>query len=610
MSIRTVVLAVLLGVLAWGFWQSGDFTEIAAGVAIFLFGMMSLEQGFRTFTGGTLETLLEASTNRLWKSVGFGIASTTLMQSSTLVSLVTISFVSAQMIPLASGIGVVLGTNLGTTTGAWLIAGLGLRVNISAYAMPLLVFAIVLMFQRNKMAKGLGSILLGVGFLFLGIHYMKEGFDAFQGTFDLAAYSMEGMLGLLVYIGIGMLITVIMQSSHATLLVVITALAAGQVTYENGLALAIGANLGTAVTTALGGMTAHLGGKRLAVAHVVFNVTTALVAVMFMDWLRLGVDFGGNLLGFAEDDFLLRLALFHTLFNLLGVLIFAPFTKQLASLLERHVTFVSKRTVKPQFLHKDAFKVPEVTVAAVRKEVWHLYENAFALITHGLSLRRTVVRSEQSLSDAVARTQRIMPLDIDDDYEQRIKSLQSAIVEFISESGASGDIPAAATEQLYELRHASQNIVLAVKDMKHLHKNLGRQGLSRNRAIRERYDEIRLLLAGLLREIEQLRQEVPGASTVLALDAYKVRVERFYREFSVRLEASIRERRMRGAEATSLMNDAGYAYDIARMLIEAAQILLVAKEKEVRLAQSQLALSDEEIEAAAERVSSGEERTS
>lgn len=603
MTPRALVLAAVLGVLAWGFWQSGDFTEIAAGVAIFLFGMMSLEQGFRTFTGGTLETLLEASTNRLWKSVGFGIASTTLMQSSTLVSLVTISFVSAQMIPLAAGIGVVLGTNLGTTTGAWLIAGLGLRVNISAYAMPLLVFAVVLMFQRGNLAKGLGHILLGVGFLFLGIHYMKEGFDAFQETFDLAAYSMEGMAGLLVYIGIGMLITVIMQSSHATLLVVITALAAGQVTYENGLALAIGANLGTAVTTAVGGMTAHLGGKRLAVAHVVFNVVTALVAVLLMDWIRLGVDIGGNLLGFAKDDFLLRLALFHTLFNLIGVLIFAPFTRQFANLLERYVRFVSKRMVRPQFLHKEALKVPEVTVATVRKEVWHLYENAFALIAHGLSLRRTVIRSEQSLQEAVAHTRRIMPLDIDDDYEQRIKSLQSAIVEFISEGGAAG-LPQPAAEQLYELRHASQNIVLAVKDMKHLHKNLSRLGLSRNPAIRERYDEIRVLLAGLLREIEQLREEEPTASTVLALDAYRVSVERFYRGFSARLEEAIRERRMRGAEATSLMNDAGYAYDIARMLIEAAQQLLVAKEREVRLAQSQVALTDEEIEAAA----SGEEK--
>jgi len=605
MNFRAVVLALILGVLAWGFWQSADFTEIAAGVAIFLFGMMSLERGFRTFTGGTLETLLEASTNRLWKSVGFGIASTTLMQSSTLVSLVTISFVSAQMIPLASGIGVVLGTNLGTTTGAWLIAGLGLRVNISAYAMPLLVFAVVLMFQRGNLSKGAGNILLGVGFLFLGIHYMKEGFDAFQETFDLAAYSMEGMAGLLVYIGIGMLITVIMQSSHATLLVVITALAAGQVTYENGLAMAIGANLGTAVTTALGGMTAHLGGKRLAVAHVVFNVVTALVAVLFMDWIRLSVDIGGNLLGFAEDDFLLRLALFHTLFNLIGVLIFAPFTRQFANLLERYVRFVSKRTARPQFLNKDALKVPEVTVATVRKEIWHLYENAFGLIAHGLSLRRSVIRSEQSLQDAVAHTRRIMPLDIDDNYEQRVKSLQSAIVEFISEGGAA-DLPQSTVEQLYELRYASQNIVLAVKGMKHLHKNLSRFGLSRNQAVRDRYDEIRVLLAGLLREIEQLRKEEPTASTVRALDAYKVSVEHFHRDFSVRrLEEAIRERRISGAEATSLMNDADYTYDIAHLLIDSAQKLLVAKDKEARLAQSQVALSDEEIEAAVE---SGEQK--
>jgi len=594
-----IALILVMAVLAWGFWQSGDFTEIAAGVAIFLFGMMSLEQGFRTFTGGTLENLLHASTDRLWKSIGFGIVSTTLMQSSTLVSLVTISFVSAQMITLAAGIGVVLGTNIGTTTGAWLIAGLGLRVNIAAYAMPLLVFAVILLFQRSKVAKGLGSILLGVGFLFLGIHFMKEGFDAFQETVDLSAYAMDGMAGLLLYIGIGMLITIIMQSSHATLLVVITALAAGQVTYDNGLAMAIGANLGTAVTTALGGMTAHLGGKRLAVAHVVFNVVTALVAVLLMDWIRLAVDVGGNLLGFAKDDFLLRLALFHTLFNLLGVLIFTPFTKQFASLLERYVQFVSKLTVQPQFLHKDALKVPEVAVAAVRKEVLHLYENAFGLICHGLSLRRRVVRSEQPLQEAVTRTQRIMPLDIDDDYEHRIKSLQSAIVEFISESGAAG-LPAAEAERLYELRRASQDIVLAVKDMKHLHKNLSRLALSRNPAIRSRYDEIRVLLAGVLREIEALRaEEQPGASTVLALDASKVNIERFYREFSAGLEAAIRERHMRGAEATSLMNDAGYAYDVARMLISAAQTLLVSHEEDMRAAQTRLALSDEEIEAAA-----------
>jgi len=251
--VQRILLTAVFLVLGYAFWASPDLKEIAAGVALFLFGMISLETGFKAFTGGALETALRRSTDRLWKSIGFGVASTTLMQSSTLVSLVTISFVSAEMISLAAGIGIIMGANLGTTTGAWLIAGLGLRVDIAAYAMPMLVFGVILLLNRSRLLKGIGYLLLGIGFLFLGIHYMKEGFDALQEGFDLAAYAVPGLAGLLLFTAIGMAVTVIMQSSHATLLVIITALAAGQITYDNALALAIGANLGSAFTTALGG---------------------------------------------------------------------------------------------------------------------------------------------------------------------------------------------------------------------------------------------------------------------------------------------------------------------------------------------------------------------
>lgn len=575
MSLRNMALVLALAALAWGFWRSSDFTDIAAGVAIFLFGMMSLERGIHGFAGGTLERLLQAATDRMWKGMAFGIASTAIMQSSTLVALITISFVSAQMIPLVAGIAVVLGTNLGTTTGAWLIAGLGLRVDIAAYAMPLLVFGVVLLFQRGSLARGIGNILLGVGFVFLGIHFIKLGFEAFQHTVDLTAWQAHGLAGLLLYVGIGMLITVIMQSSHATLLVVIAALAAGQVSYDNALALAIGANLGTAVTTALAGFSAHLSGKQLAIVHVAFNLVTALVAVLFIDTLRLVVDAGGDLLGIGADAAALRLALFHTVFNLLGVVLFAPFTRPLAGLLERHVRIGAPQALQPQFLHADALKVPDVAVAAVRNEVLHLYDNAFGVIAHGLSLRRHVIRSGESLTDAVARTPRIMPVDFDEAYEQRIKSIYSAILEFISRTGVAG-LPAAAAEELYALREASQNIVLAVKDMKHFHKNLAWLGLSRNSAIRERYDAIRVLLAELLRVIEKLRAGAPDGGSASVLDAELAKLEGFRRDFTLALEAAIRERRIRASEATSLLKDAGYACDMGRMLASAARTLLVA----------------------------------
>ncbi len=172
---RRIILFTVFLVLAYGFWISPNLKQISAGVAIFLFGMLALEEGFRAFTGGLLEKILKKTTTGLWKSMSFGVVTTTLMQSSSLVSVITISFLSAGLISLASGIGIIFGANLGTTTGAWLVAGFGLKVDIAAYAMPMLVFGVILILQKSKHLKGVGYILAGLGFLFLGIHYMKEG---------------------------------------------------------------------------------------------------------------------------------------------------------------------------------------------------------------------------------------------------------------------------------------------------------------------------------------------------------------------------------------------------------------------------------------------------
>ncbi len=214
--LKKILLPTIFLTLTYGFWVSPEFKEIAAGVAIFLFGMLFLEEGFKRFTGGVLENLLRRTTDRLWKSFTLGVVSTTIMQSSSLVSVITISFLSAGLIGLAEGIGIIFGANLGTTTGAWIVAGFGLKVNISAYAMPMLVFGVILVMQRVKPLKGVGYVLAGLGFLFLGIHFMKEGFEAFKATLDLAEYAVPGLAGLLLFTLIGLAATVIMQSSHAT----------------------------------------------------------------------------------------------------------------------------------------------------------------------------------------------------------------------------------------------------------------------------------------------------------------------------------------------------------------------------------------------------------
>ncbi|NOR71246.1 MAG: Na/Pi cotransporter family protein, partial [Methylomarinum sp.] len=231
--IRNSLLFIVMLLLSYGFWISSDFKTIIAGISIFLFGMLSLQQGFRSFTGGILEKVLKAITSSLPKRLCFGVITTMIMQSSSLLSVLVISFISAGLLDLAAGIGIIFGANLGTTTGAWLVAGFGIKVNISAYAMPMLVFGVLLVLQKSKNLKGLGYILTGIGFLFLGIHYMKEGFEAFRGTIQLTDYALTGFLGLLVFVVLGVITTIIIQSSDATMVLIITALASSQVTYEN-----------------------------------------------------------------------------------------------------------------------------------------------------------------------------------------------------------------------------------------------------------------------------------------------------------------------------------------------------------------------------------------
>ncbi|NND91382.1 MAG: Na/Pi cotransporter family protein, partial [Granulosicoccus sp.] len=332
--LHKVLLPVVLLILAFGFWMSTDFKVISAGVAIFLFGMLSLEQGFNAFTGGTLERVLRRVTSNRLRSLGFGLVTTALMQSSSLVTVISISFLSAGLITLVAGIGIVFGANLGTTTGAWLIAGFGLKINIASYAMPMLVFGVVLLFQSTRRLKGIGYVLCGMGFLFLGIHYMKEGFDAFKDAIDLTRYSVTGYPGVLTYLLVGVVATVIMQSSHATLALTITALAAYQISYENALAIAIGSNVGTTITAILGSLSANEAGKRLAGAHLVFNLMSALITVLLIYELVDGVNWVADFLRIAEDDYTLKLAIFHTLFNTIGVIFMLPFIPRLAHALE------------------------------------------------------------------------------------------------------------------------------------------------------------------------------------------------------------------------------------------------------------------------------------
>ncbi|MDX1593563.1 MAG: Na/Pi symporter [Gammaproteobacteria bacterium] len=591
---RRIVLATIFAILAYGFWISPDFKTISAGVAVFLFGMLSLEEGFRAFTGGVLEQLLRRTTDRLWKSLVFGVVSTTLMQSSSLVSVITISFLSAGLLDLAAGIGIIFGANLGTTTGAWLVAGLGLKVDIAAYAMPMLVFGVILVFQKAKPLKGAGYILAGLGFLFLGIAFMKDGFEAFKETLDLSQFALPGLVGLLVYTLVGILATVVMQSSHATLVITITALAAGQVTYENALALAIGSNVGTTITAILGALSANVEGKRLAGAHLLFNVTTGLLAIVLIGPFAAAVDAISAGIGIADDDYTLKLAVFHTLFNLVGIAVMLPLLGRLVQALEHLLRAKAKHISEPRHLTDSARDFPDTAVEAVRKETLHIYENSRDVIAAGLYLRPSDLASDMPLDEIVSAPVHGNPPDIQEAYETRVKPLYNAVVAFISQSASGWGQRQMA--DLHWLRNANRNLVEAIKATKHLQKNLAVYVRSDNPYIRDEYNRLRMQVATVLRALEQARSDDEDADVaILALDGIRAALERGDEAFTDRLYGLIRERRITPQMGTSLMNDTGYAHDIQRDLIAMAQTLFAGPEHELAPAQRKLQLDEDEI---------------
>jgi len=251
-------------------FYSSDFKVIIAGIAIFLVGMIFMEDGFKLFSGGVLERALHVSTDSLPKAVATGVIATSIVQSSSLISIILISFLSAELITLSGAVGVIFGSNIGSTTTAWIISYLGLEIDIAAYAMPMIIFGTVFIFWDKKSYHGVGKILLGLGFVFLGIDYMKEGFEVLEGRFDLSKYAMEGYPGVLLYILFGIIATVIMQSSAATIALIITALATNQIIFINAIELAIGANIGTTITALLGALSSNSNGKRVALAHFSF----------------------------------------------------------------------------------------------------------------------------------------------------------------------------------------------------------------------------------------------------------------------------------------------------------------------------------------------------
>lgn len=574
--IKKGIFIIFLFVLAVLLYFNPNFKTISAGIAILLFGMIMLEEGFRVFTKGPLQNILRKATDKLWKSISAGAFVTALIQSSSLVSVITISFISAGLISLAGGIGLVFGANIGTTATAWLVAGFGLKIKISALAMPMLIFGLVFSFQKKESLKGIGNVLAGLGFFFLGIYYMKEGFDVFKQYIDLTEYAISGFLGVLVYTGLGIIITTVLQSSSATLALILTALAAGQIEYENALALAIGANVGTTITAVLGSLSSNIAGKRLAGAHLIFNVITGLVALVFIFPLASLVNTLSDSFGFAATDYTLKLALFHTIFNVIGVVIMIPFISRLESFLMRMLK--DKRVVKdisePKFLVESVLDVPGAAISALIKESKYLFKNAvFEIVAHGLNIHRTDIKSDVKIKKIVKKSTEDMHVDVEELYYNKVKTIYGEILRYATTAQTKFKLGKKQSKAITEIKVANRKMVEIIKDVREFNKNVTIALDSDNKYLSSEYDSYRKKVVKVLRVIHLFRTEEDSEIYAEKLAELKQEANENRRQSNKTMDKLIRKNHITAEMASSMFNDYTNVNDMVKKLIEVAELL-------------------------------------
>ena len=571
-NIKAILYSFFLLSVAYLLFLSSDAKIIIAGVAIFLVGMIFMEDGFKSFSGGVLEKVLKSTTSSFPKAIFSGFLSTSIVQSSSLISIIVISFLSAELISLSGAIGVIFGSNIGTTTTAWIVSTFGIKIKIAKLAMPMLIFGSIFLFNKNKTLKGLGNILLGLGFVFLGISFMKDGFEALKSGLDLASFAMQGYFGVFIYVLIGASATVIIQSSSATMALIITALATGQILYFNALSLAIGANIGTTITAILGSLASNSDGKRLAVAHFIFNIITAFVAVLFIYQLSDLVQYLSSFIGIKSHDYAMQLALFHTIFNVLGVILLLPFVSKLVNFLQTLFTKDSQELSHARYLDDTIINVPEVAILALQKEIVHLYDNATEALSHALSLHRhTYIGMNEDISKIVKSSVKQIDINLDDFYQKKIKSLYGEIINYATLSQE--DMSPEDKNRVYELKIACRDIVDTLKIVKELQKNINRFIKSKNPHIRDEYNFLREQIARVLDEIHTIRENDNEIDMIDRLKTLEKNLDKLDMLANGRIDSLIRHSKIDTKMATSLINDSLIAYEISKKLINIATLL-------------------------------------
>lgn len=356
-----------------------DVLTLIGSLGIFLYGMKLMSEALQKVAGQKMRSILAIMTKNKFVGILSGVLITALIQSSSATTVMVVSFVNASLLNLTQAFGVIMGANIGTTATAWIISLLGFKLDISALSIPIIAFSLPLLFSTKTNRRYIGELILGFALLFMGIGLLKSSVPDIQSHPEILSflqhYTQWGYGSVLIFLLVGTILTIVVQSSSATMAITLVMCSQGWIPYEMAVAMILGENVGTTITANMAAMSGNISAKRAAFSHFCFNIFGVIwVLMVFYPFCHLVQHIVGST--GSSEDIAFELSLFHSMFNITNVLILCWFSKYIISLVEKIIRPRTKKVsednvadFQPTYISIGLLSTAELSLLQAQKEV-------------------------------------------------------------------------------------------------------------------------------------------------------------------------------------------------------------------------------------------------
>ena len=564
-----------------------DILTLLGSLGLFLYGMKVMSDALMEVAGDKMRNILASMTSNRVFAVFTGFLITAVIQSSSATTLMVVSFVNASLLTLAEAIGVILGAHIGTTITAWLITILGFKVSMSAIALPLVALGFLLTFSKKVKTRHWGQFIVGFAILFIGLQFLKESVPNIKENPEILewmkSYTHLGFWSVLLFLAIGTVLTLIVQSSSATMALTLVMCYEGWIPFDMAAAMVLGENIGTTITANLAAIVANFNAKRAARAHFISQTIGVLWMLILLYPILNLIDSFTQSDGISAFDspvaIPVALSTFHTTFNILNTVILIWFVPLIVKIVNWVIPYREDEEVgieQPKYLSDQAMRYPQTAIRALIDESKRLFEGAtFEIIAHGLNLHRSDIKSGEKLKKVVKSSTEDMNIDVDELYYNKVKTIYSQIVKFGALIQSNFTLSTDKTDAVNKVKIANRYIVEAIKDVEDLQENVAQYMVSDNEHMQKEYNRLRKKVSKVLREIHLTQIDSHPENHLEKLERLKEKIRQNDVMKDGTLDNLIRKNLVTSEMATSLANDSAIVVDISKRLIEVAELLYI-----------------------------------